>query len=80
MKYIEFGLGNTWVIRTETELENGTEFEEKGIKRPIKFQSLYIRIWIGRTVYILDLKEGFKRVRKNRSDIKILLGIASSTN
>lgn len=80
MKYIEFGLGNTWVIRTETELENGKEFEEKGIKGPIKFQSLYIRIWIGRTVYILDLKEGFKRVRKNRSDIKILIGIASSTN
>lgn len=80
MKYIEFGLGNTWVIRTETELENGTEFEEKGIKGPIKFQSLYIRIWIGRTVYIVDLKEGFKRVRKNRSDIKIILGIASFTN
>jgi hypothetical protein len=80
MKYIEFGLGNTWVIRTETELENGTEFEEKGIKGPIKFQSLYIRIWIGRTVYIVDLKEGFKRVRKNRSDIKIILGIASLTN
>jgi len=36
MNYIEFGLGNTWVI---TELENGTEFEEKGIKGPIKFQS-----------------------------------------
>lgn len=29
MKYIEFGLGNTWFIRTETELEDGSEFEEK---------------------------------------------------
>ncbi|MEK3747390.1 DUF3977 family protein [Paenibacillus sp. FSL E2-8871] len=25
MKYIEFGLGNTWFIRTETELEDGSE-------------------------------------------------------
>ncbi|HBJ01730.1 MAG TPA: DUF3977 domain-containing protein, partial [Lysinibacillus sp.] len=50
MKYIEFGLGNTWLIRTETELEDGTEYEEKGIVKPVKFRSLYLRIWIGKTV------------------------------
>jgi hypothetical protein len=33
LKYIEFGLGNTWLIRTETELDDGTENEEKGIVR-----------------------------------------------
>lgn len=64
MKYIEFGLGNTWFIRTETELEDGTEFEEKGIVKPVRFRSLYVRIWIGKTVVIIDLKEGFKKIEK----------------
>ena len=31
MKFIEIGIGNTWLVRTETELEDGTEYEEKGI-------------------------------------------------
>lgn len=53
LKYIEFGLGNKWFIRTETEIDDGTEYEEKGIVRPIRFQSAYIRIWICKTVLIL---------------------------
>ncbi|MHA6532057.1 DUF3977 family protein [Paenibacillus sp. BAC0078] len=77
MKYIEFGIGNKWLIRTETELSNGTEFEEKGIVRPIKFQSAYIRIWIRKTVLIIDLKQGLKVTKKNRNKFKIIFGIAS---
>ncbi|AYV66937.1 DUF3977 domain-containing protein [Niallia circulans] len=77
MKYIEFGIGNKWLIRTETELEDGTEFEEKGIKRPIKFQSLYTRIWIGKTVLIIDSREGLKQTTKNRKSFKLILGIKS---
>lgn len=77
MKYIEFGIGNKWFIRTETELQDGTEFEEKGIKRPIKFQSLYTRIWVGKTVLIIDSKEGFKKATKNRKSFKLILGIKS---
>lgn len=77
MKFIEFGLGNRWFIRTETEINNGTEFEEKGIVLPIKLQSLYLRVWIGKTVVILDSKEGYKRTNKNRSEFKILFGIKS---
>ena len=64
MKFIEFGIGNTWLVRTETELEDGTEYEEKGIVGPVKFHSLYVRIWVGRTVVILDSKEGLKRIKK----------------
>lgn len=41
LKFIEFGIGNTWIIRTETELEDGTEYEEKGIKGPIKLFFIY---------------------------------------
>ena len=77
LKYIEFGYGNTWAIRTETELSDGTEFEQKGIVRPIKIQSVYIRIWMGKTVIILDLKEGFKKMKKKRNKVKIILGIQS---
>jgi Protein of unknown function (DUF3977) len=77
LKFIEFGIGNTWFVRTETELNNGTEFEEKGIVLPIKLQSLYLKIWIGKTFVILDSKEGYKRANKNRSYFKLLFGIRS---
>lgn len=77
MKFIEFGIGNTWPIRTEIELEDGTEYEEPGIKRPIKFQSFYLRIWIGKTVIILDSKEGYHVDKKDRKALKILFGIVS---
>lgn len=77
MKYIEFGIGNRWLLRTETELDDGTEYEEKGIVRPVRFQSLYLRLWIGKTVLILDTKEGFKCSRKDRKKLKIILGITS---
>ncbi|MFD1356708.1 DUF3977 family protein [Fictibacillus halophilus] len=77
MKFIEFGLGNKWFIRTETEINNGAEFEEKGIVLPINLQSIYLRIWIRKFVFILDSKEGYKRTKKNRNDFKILIGIRS---
>lgn len=77
LKYIEFGLGNSWLIRTETELDDGTEFEEKGIVGEIKLQSLYLRIWIGRTVLILDVKEGMKISKKGRNSFKLIVGITS---
>lgn len=77
MKYIELGLGNRWFLRTESELDDGTEDEEKGIVGPIKVQSLYIRIWIGETVFLVDSKEGFKRIKKKRKELKLILGMVS---
>lgn len=64
-------------MRTETELEDGTEYEEKGINCPINFYSIYLRTWIGKTVVIVDLKEGIKRQKKNRKAFKAILGIVS---
>ena len=78
MKYVEFGLGNTWLLRTETELEDGTEFEEKGIVGPLKIHSVYIRIWIFKTVCIVDAKEGFKRMKKDRNEFKFIFGLVST--
>jgi hypothetical protein len=77
LKYIEFGIGNTWLVRTEFESEDGYEFEEKGVSGPINFQSIYFRIWIGKIVFIIDSKDGFKRVSKGSRKLKLILGIVS---
>jgi hypothetical protein len=77
LKYIEFGLGNKWLVRTETELNDGTEYEEKGIVGPIRFRSIYLRIWIGKTVLIMDLKQGLKISKKGRKSLKFIFGITS---
>lgn len=75
-KYIEIGLGNRWFIRTELENEDGTETEIKGFIRPFKLKTIYIRIWIGKKVLIIDSKEGIKMMRKNKRKIKLILGFS----
>ncbi|HEK9098938.1 DUF3977 family protein [Bacillus pfraonensis] len=77
MKYIEVGIGNKWLVRTETERVDGTEYEQKGVAKPIYFESLYVRIWFRKTCFILDSKEGFKKVQKKRNEYKFILGIVS---
>ena len=77
MKFIEFGIGNRWFVRTETELQDGTEIEQQGIVKPLKPQSFYVRAWVGKTVLIADTKDGFKKTKKNRREFKLLLGIKS---
>ncbi|APH04903.1 DUF3977 family protein [Bacillus weihaiensis] len=77
MKYVELGVGNKWLVRTEIELEDGTEREEKGIVGPIIFHSFYFRIWIGKWVIIMDSKEGVKRMKKTKTAIKMIVGITS---
>ena len=76
-KYIEFGFGNTYLVRTEFEHADGSEFEMKGIVGKIKPVSLYLRMWLGKSVWVYDSKEGFKRIRKNRKASKFILGIVS---
>ncbi|MGT2754452.1 DUF3977 family protein [Streptococcus ovis] len=76
-KLIEFGFGNRWLVRTEFEQEDGTEYELQGIVGPIKVQSIYLRLWVGYTVLIMDSEEGFKCQSKKRKAVKLLLGIAS---
>lgn len=76
-KYIEFGIGNTWLLRTEFQKSDGTEYEVKGISGKINFISFYLRIWLGKKVWIIDSKEGFKGTTKTRHDFKLILGIHS---
>ncbi|GKV57933.1 hypothetical protein NCCP2222_38800 [Sporosarcina sp. NCCP-2222] len=77
MKFIEFGIGNKWLIRTEKELCDGTEVEEKGITSPIHIESIYVRVWLWKKVMIVDSEEGIKVGRKNKAKVKIILGIKS---
>lgn len=74
-KYIEFGLGNTWLVRTEFEDESGQEWEVRGIVGPIAWQSCYVRLWLGKSVYILDSREGFKRQSKKKKRFKLVFGL-----
>ena len=73
-KYIEIGLGNRWLIRTEFEREDGTEYESKGWARPFRVEAVYLRMWVGTRVLILDSREGLKWGLKKRKKLKIVLG------
>ncbi|WNS42726.1 DUF3977 family protein [Paenibacillus sp. MMS20-IR301] len=77
MKYIEFGIGNTWLVWTETELPDGSEIEVRGIAGPVKCRSLYLILWIRRTVWVLDSQEGFKKTAKTKNRFKLIFGIRS---
>jgi hypothetical protein len=77
MKYIEFGIGNRWLVRTETEFDDGSEIEERGIVRPIKFHSVYLRFWVEKNVIILNTREGWIHMKKDRNKFKLIFGIKS---
>ncbi len=73
-KYVEIGLGNRWLVRTETEYPDGTEEECRGFAQPFTMESFYVRIWIGRRVLIWDSKEGMKRAAKATRRFKCVIG------
>ena len=52
MRYFEIGLGNRWFMSTELS-------DESRVKGYVldKVHAWYIRVWIGRVVYILDSKK-----------------------
>ena len=74
-KYIEIGFGNPSFINTEIEYECGTEERFKGIK-PLKIEGIYVRIWVGKSMFVMSTNEGFKRKIKGRRSFKILLGFS----
>ncbi|WP_394854328.1 DUF3977 family protein [Streptococcus canis] len=47
---MEIGLGNSWLVRTEYEKDDGTETEVRGISGAIRPRSIYLRIWLGDAV------------------------------
>lgn len=76
-KYIEFGFGNTWLVRTEFEDSNGYEWEEKGISGTLAIRSIYLRIWLFTKVLVLDTQTGLSLSTKQRNNFKFIIGICS---
>lgn len=74
-KYVEFGLGNTLLFRTAFEADKGQEWEVQGIVGSIAWQFCYVRLWLGKSVYILDSREGFKRQSKKKKRFKLIFGL-----
>ena len=74
--YAEAGIGNQTFLSTEYESESGDEYRRNGF-RFAQFQSMYLRAWVGKRIFILDSKEGFKTKKKSRKAFKLLFGIAS---
>ena len=75
-QYVEFGVGNTWWVRTELEEADGTERELKGVRPFSRVDGLSLRLWIGRTVWIFSSNGGFQKTRKNLPAFKVLFGIS----
>lgn len=76
-RFFECGIGNRWLLRTEIETDDGREYELKGWVGPLNFQSLYLRLWLGKQVWILDSLDGVKRQVKPKSAVKLIFGIRS---
>ena len=74
--YTEMGIGNPTFINTEIEHADGTETRQSGFVKFSKFESVYIRIWLGKRVYALGSKQGFNTKRKSRNAFKFLLGVS----
>lgn len=66
----KFGFG------INSEIEH-TDYEERlsGFIR-MRVTEVYLRIWLGRRVVVLSLFNGIKTMRKNRLNIKIVVGVA----
>ena len=71
--YTEIGIGNPTFISTEIEYPDGTEKRFPGFKK-MKIIDLYFRVWIGRKVFIISIKDGFKTQTKDRTNFKVLIG------
>lgn len=41
-----------------------------------KVHGVYLRVWLGQTVFILSSNEGLKKMKKGRRAFKFLFGIA----
>lgn len=74
--YNEVGVGLPHFLSAELEHADGTEERVKGWVRMDRIQSFYMRVWVGRTVWILDTdKPHLSARRKPYTAFKIVLGM-----
>jgi hypothetical protein len=75
MLYSEIGIGNGSLVSTEIERKKD-EVRVNGWMMGV-FRSIYLRLWLGKTVIVIDSVDGLKVTKKSRRKVKILLGIVS---
>ncbi|MBI2409570.1 DUF3977 family protein [Candidatus Kaiserbacteria bacterium] len=73
--FAEIGIGNDTFLSTEFE-EGDHEYRIPKFVLPEKVKSLYFRLWLLKTVFILSTNHGFEIKKKDRNKIKIILGIS----
>lgn len=77
--FTEIGLdfdNNRYGLGVSTELEySNYEKRKKGFVK-IKIKEVYLRVWILKYVFILSKKEGIKINKKNRNNLKIVIGLS----
>ena len=74
--FSEIGIGNDSYLSTEFEKSDGSEYRFIGFF-VYKIVSVYIRLWVGYQVLIIDSKEGFKSLKKTKKRVKALIGVQS---
>jgi len=76
MIYAEIGIGNGSFLSTEVEVGQ----RERRVKGLIirRLVSVYLRVWIGKRVLILDTREGLKTSRKSKVGRKLVVGFVST--
>jgi len=72
--YAEIGYGNPSFCNTEIE-KGKLEHRVERFILPPRIDGVYLRIWIGKKVYVLSSKTGFSVTVKNRKKLKFLLGM-----
>jgi hypothetical protein len=75
MLYSEIGIGNGPLVSTEIERKND-EVRVNGWVMGV-FRSMYLRVWIGKTVVVIDSVDGLKVQKKSCSKVKVLFGVVS---
>ncbi|MEK7660109.1 MAG: DUF3977 family protein [Patescibacteria group bacterium] len=78
--YAEIGYGNDGFLSTEVE-DGEFEYRVRGFIKPEIIEGYYVRIWIGKRVFVISTNRGVGMHTKNRNNFKILFGIGgTSTN
>lgn len=80
MKHVfaEIGFGNDTFLSTEIE-EEENEYRVPRFILPKKIKGIYLRFWIGKTVYVLSTNNGWEIKKKSKNKLKILFGVSGET-
>jgi hypothetical protein len=75
--YCEIGIGNPSIFSTEIE-SSRREIRIKGVRfSSLRVRTIYLRIWVGRRVAVIDWR-GLSIRSKSRRSFKVVLGWRAS--